>query len=164
MCNVIKNIRPDSFELIPGGFTIKRIPNEGGGEEESPARILERIFKGYAGTLKLLPPLVLAKTKWKKGAFTLCFRAVFAVRLKEGVILDKENFNLYMKNTWTGTDFTPEFLMDFSSVENKYEYNFSMYQVDFKLKYKVAPNILTTYVWNEDPVGSRGTETAVQKG
>jgi len=38
------------------------------------------------------------------------------------------------------------------------------FKVDFEIQFNIAPKSIKTYVWNQDPEGSRGTETVVQSG
>ncbi|MBL4644013.1 MAG: hypothetical protein JKY44_10525 [Flavobacteriaceae bacterium] len=157
--NTVRNMRPNGFDTLirlEEGL-IETMPE---GTLESSA--LEYIFKGFSNRVNLIPPLVLAKSTNIGEVSIFEFRGCFSVRSSNRVAL-KQGFKIYMKNSWEGTDFTPEFLMDFNCAEGTNNDPFITYQVNFKLCFEVAPKRITTYVWNQDPEGSRGTETTVQE-
>ncbi len=152
----INNNRPIGFEthICAGHACIKEIPVI---DEVLGSLTLSDIFGDFTRQRKFLPPMVLAKTKKKM----FHFLGFFAVRAADFKSVEN-NFQVYMKESWTGTNFTPEFLLDYSCSKAKINDPFVIFQVDFKIKFDVAPKSITSYVWNQDPEGSRGTETTVQ--
>lgn len=154
----VKNKKPSGFNIHihKKELCIKKISKV---DEFFGGLTLDAIFTDFTRQRKYLPPMVLAKSN--KGIFH--FLGFFAVRAKHFKNIEK-HFKVYMKETWTGTDFTPEFLLDYSCSEADKDGGFVIFQVDFKMKFHVAPENITTYVWDEDPEGSRGTVTTVQSG
>jgi len=153
----VQNNRPSGFDMhiCSTDLSIKEIPAF---DEFLGALTLDVIFSKFTKQRKFLPPMVLAKSKKRKFHF-LGFFAVRAINFES----IKKSFNVYMKESWTGTDFTPKFLLDYSCAEVNKHHSFVIFQVDFEIKFNVAPKSITTYVWNQDPEGSRGTETTVQE-
>lgn len=166
----VKNVRPSGFniQISSEGKNINKVSKT---IDKALIGSLESIYTEFTRELKFLPPIVLAKSKKIEPApskpnnirYTFNFLGFFAVRLGKKADLTKK-FNISMKESWTGTDFTPEFLLDYDSGEPSDSDKFSIYEVSFEIQFSVAPRSITTFIWDQDPEGSRGTETSVQSG
>jgi len=159
--NNVRNVRPKGFDtpirLSKGG--IKKVT---GFDGQLASLTLDVIFLDFTHARTFLPPIVLAKSKKREKGNKFSFLGFFAVRASNLNEI-KKSFHVYMKQSWTGTDFTPEFLLDYSGAQANFLDPFVLFQVSFELQFTNAPKSITTYIWNQDPEGSRGTETAVQE-
>lgn len=168
--NTVGNKKPNGFDT-PINLSEDGIKKVSGIEGIFEASNLELIYLDFADDLSFLPPMVLAKSEKIEPApsgpnnirYKFKFLSYFAVRLGENVDITK-TFNISMKESWTGTDFTPEFLLDYDSGAPTIKDKFSTFKVSFEIRFSVAPKSITTFVWDQDPEGSRGTETTVQSG
>jgi len=102
----------------------------------------------------------------KNPRFSFNYSSFFVVNVQLGVNSFKD-LSVYFKNKWNGTDFTPEFLIDFNSKEinathDKDNIELLAFTISFSLDFPVCPKYVTTYLWDEDPIGSRGTVTTVK--
>lgn len=68
-----------------------------------------------------------------------------------------DNITVYYDDTQS----MPRFYVTYNAPEAKAS-EFTLYQVDFTLDLEKQPLTIETIVWDEDPVGSRGTTTTVQ--
>ncbi len=164
-CNseiLVGNLRPSGFtKRISSGK--KNITKVSGAIEKLLSNSLKIIYTDFTREFKFLPPIVLAKSEKNRDGYKFNFLGYFAVRLGKNVDLTN-SFNISMKESWTGTDFTPEFLLDYNCDEPQDGESFSIFEVSFEIQFSVAPRSITTFVWDQDPEGSRGTETVVQSG
>ncbi|WP_395058849.1 hypothetical protein [Flavobacterium sp.] len=67
------------------------------------------------------------------------------------------NIKVYYDNS----QLLPTFNISYNNLEKEAK-TFSVYQVNFNLSLENKPASIITFVWDEDPVTSRGTETTVQ--
>jgi len=151
-------IMPIGFELVSGHAPVH--------EHEFKQNSLLSIFD----LEKPLPPLVEAKMKEE----SLVIQAVFFIRGSVNLDVGSEcgvdytkGFNVFMKEKWTGTAYTPEFIIQYD-IDEKHKCegkDFTVYSLNLTIDpILVKPAYITTYLWNSDPDGSRGTETAVLPG
>lgn len=158
-------IVPDCFHLLPdsgakGGFMTT---------DKLDFSCLEPFgFQGFPDPPRLIPPIV--ESVYSVSQETLFVQAFLHIRVPQ--FIQKDNFdtyfNIYMKQKWTGTLYTPEFLIQFD-FKIPDEPTFMLYKFSFIVNKKfmptgIMPSEITTYLWSSDPEGSRGTVSDPQSG
>lgn len=128
---------------------------------------LQEIVYSGRKTGSFYSPIVVATSEKTSSGYTICYNCFFALNLTEEKVEYCKNYTLkffkvYFKNEWIGTDFVPEFLIDFDIEENPSKPIFKTFVIRFCIDVPVLPTYITTFLWNEDPIGSRGTVTTVQ--
>lgn len=96
-----------------------------------------------------LPPL--AQAYYEKGSLEVC--AVIYIDASQTI----DAIDVYYDNTQN----QPVFYTSYTAPETTASV-FNAYQVNFTISLETQPETIKTYVWDEDPVGSRGTTTTVQ--
>jgi hypothetical protein len=96
-----------------------------------------------------LPPLV--QTYYENGSLQVC--AVIFIDASQTI----NNVDVY----YDDTEEQPIFYATYNAPETTAS-EFNAYQVNFDIDLQNQPKTIITYVWDEDPVGSRGTTTTVQ--
>jgi len=111
---------------------------------------------------RILPPLVVATSKKNGESYQVTINTYFSLDVEQGkeeIIIDC----IRIKNGWDGTDFLPEFLIQVKYERNENRpANYKVYKLKYIIDFTVLPKQIITYVWKDDPEGSRGTETTVQ--
>lgn len=104
------------------------------------------------------------ENKEQEPIYTLSINVWFALNIsRESLRLEMNG--VYMRNKWDGMNFTPEFLLDLEYDKNQEgEPNYFAFLVQFQVKSTVLPKTFTTYIWKNDPEGSRGTVSDPQSG
>lgn len=135
--------------------------------------------KSFKYPPRLFEPIV--QTRYKKsGRITLEIFFFIRVPLKRAKSINGEGncrepyvdikFHPYYKDSWQGTAYTPEFLIQYQLKSGKgqklsqkfYGFHYTLV-MDCKAK-DFEPKYITTYLWNSDPEGSRGTVSDPQSG
>jgi hypothetical protein len=98
-----------------------------------------------------LPPLV--QSFYNGENLQVC--AVVFINVEANI--DPRNINVY----WDEDVLCPNFYISYDAAEAASSI-FNAYQVNFNITLKNQPSTINTVVWDEDPIGSRGTITTVQ--
>lgn len=98
-----------------------------------------------------LPPLV--QSFYSEGKLQVCAVVFINIETK----IDQNSISVF----WNQDVECPNFYVSYDAPEVT-STTFLAYQVNFNLHLETQPSTINTVVWDEDPVGSRGTVTTVQ--